>query len=238
MNLPLLANYLAAFEYPGTLRGLVSWPKFSFLSFLMVSRLKAQGISPATVIDCGANVGQFAVATAKILGCKLYSIEPLPESFQALRRNLKRFRNVETFQCALGERSGEIDFNVYPYTQACSVLSARDEAPSSVIRVPIRRLDEVLSNKPLPRPLLLKLDVQGYEIQVLRGATGILDRVDYILAETAINASGYVTGQCFDDLREYIVSLGFSFLGPLNVRFAPRSGRAEEMDCLFGKRTV
>jgi hypothetical protein len=60
------------------LRAVLTWPKFSVTSYFMVSRLIEQGIVPRTVLDVGANVGQFAVASAKLFpGVRVHSSEPV-----------------------------------------------------------------------------------------------------------------------------------------------------------------
>ena len=53
--------------------------------------------------------------------------------------------------------------------------------------IKIRNLDQILKNKNLTKPILIKIDVQGYELEVLKGAKQILSKVDYILLETSKN---------------------------------------------------
>jgi len=84
--------------------GLLSWLIFSLTSYLMVSRLKQQGIEPKTVIDIGANVGQFSVAGAKLFsGVRVHSFETLPKCLAKLRRNTTKLSNVVVHPVALGE---------------------------------------------------------------------------------------------------------------------------------------
>ena len=69
-------------------RALLTWPKFSRTSFRLVNALRRQEIAPRTVIDVGANAGQFAVAAAKLLApAKLYAFEAIPEVCERLKKN-------------------------------------------------------------------------------------------------------------------------------------------------------
>ncbi len=61
-----ILKYLDLLLEPGAVRAIATWPKFSITSFKLVSGLAQQGILPRTVIDVGANVGQFAIASAMI----------------------------------------------------------------------------------------------------------------------------------------------------------------------------
>jgi predicted RNA methylase len=70
-------------------RAVCTWPKFSLTSFRLVDALRRQRIAPRTVIDVGANVGQFAVAAIRLLEpAMLYSFEPLPGIVDRLQKNV------------------------------------------------------------------------------------------------------------------------------------------------------
>src|SRR5215471_14295105 len=87
---------------PGAIRGLATWPLFSLTSYQVVKRLLAKGIAPATILDVGANVGQFAVAAAILMpSAAIHSFEPLPACVQRFRRNTQRFKNITIHQTAL-----------------------------------------------------------------------------------------------------------------------------------------
>jgi hypothetical protein len=60
---------LSTCEYPKVFNALFTWPKFSISSFLVVSRIIRQGIIPYTILDIGANIGQFSIAAGKLLPC-------------------------------------------------------------------------------------------------------------------------------------------------------------------------
>src|SRR5712692_665227 len=81
----------------------LSWPRFSVTSFRLVSGLVKQGILARTVLDVGANTGQFAVAAAKLFpGARVYSFEPLPACVTQLRRHASKLPNLTIYPIAPG----------------------------------------------------------------------------------------------------------------------------------------
>ncbi|MHC4191165.1 MAG: FkbM family methyltransferase [Planctomycetota bacterium] len=236
-----LSKIVFFLENKGSLKALRTWPKFSFLSYLLVSRLRKHNIFPRTVLDVGANVGQYAVAAAKLFSnVQVYSFEPEPDSIKQLRKNTSSFDNIKIIPIAIGDSIGEIDFQVNTYRQASSILplsSARRKAfPSAkvceTIKVELSTLDNALAGIELQRPILLKLDVQGYESKVLFGASEILKKVDYVLVETCFEPL-YEGEVVFWELLGIMERYGFKFSRPVNSVSSPVSGEIVEMDVLF-----
>src|SRR5258706_3343004 len=206
-------------SHPDAWVALLSWPKFSATSFRMVSSLMRQGIVPRTVIDVGANVGQFAVACAKIFpGVTIYSFEPLPGCVERLKGNVARLGDVHVYPLALGAESGETTMHVNSHSHSSSILPLgerhRRAFPSAReighIKVKMSTLDLEMKSMFLERPVLLKLDVQGYETLVLEGARETLDKVDYVLLEASFRPM-YQGERTFMDIVRAMESYGFQF---------------------------
>ncbi|MDD5329771.1 MAG: FkbM family methyltransferase [Sulfuricella sp.] len=224
--------------------GLARWPKFSLTSFTMVSGLRAQGLMPETVIDVGANVGQFAVASAKFFPkSRIYSFEPNPPCARQLKKNVAGLGNVTTYELALGEEEGEVEFHVNSHSHSSSILPLApshlqafpDAREHSRIRVEVSTLDRIFGDIDLQRPALLKLDVQGYELQVLQGGSGLLTRVDYVLLEASFRPM-YQGEPVFMDIEKKMREFGFQFLRPVGFLRAPDTGEFLQMDALFQRR--
>lgn len=223
------------------LRAVLTWPKFSLTSFLMVSDLLRQHIVPSTIIDVGANVGQFSVASAKLFpGVCIHAFEPNPNSVTALSKNVRYLNNVLTYPLALGERIGMTEFHVNQHSQSSSILpleymhmeafpSAREAA---TISVELSTLDKVFEDIELPAPALLKLDVQGYEGKVLSGAKKTLKRMDYVLLEASFKPM-YMGEMLFMDVIRIMMECGFVFLRPVCFLRDPRTNEIIQMDALF-----
>lgn len=234
----LLARF---FENGGSLAAFLRWPKFSITSFNMLSALHKQSVLPRTVIDVGANVGQFAVAAAKLFpDAVVHSFEPNPNCADELRKNTSSLGNVSVYQVALGDEDGEVAFHVNSHSHSSSILALaknhRDAFPDAhevnTIQVKIDTLDNIFSNLTLARPVLLKLDVQGYEAQALRGASQLLSRVDYVVLEASFKPM-YQGEMLFMEIIRLMEGFGFVFLRPIGSLADPTSGEIVQMDALF-----
>lgn len=219
----------------------ISWPKFSVTSYRMISGLKQQGLVPKIIIDVGANAGQFAVASAKIFpAAQIYSFEPNPPLAAQLKKNVSNLSNIKVHELALGEREGEIEFHVNSHSHSSSILPLAqshleafpDARETSRINVQVSTLDKIFGNVELDSPTLLKLDVQGYELQVLQGGQQFLKRVDYVLLEASFK-SMYQGEPVFMDIEMKMREFGFKFLRPVGFLRSPSTGEFLQMDAIF-----
>jgi FkbM family methyltransferase len=219
----------------------VRWPVFSRTSFRMVTSLARQGVAPRTIIDVGANKGQFTVAARNVFRPSVvHSFEPLPRVAEALRRNCARYPEVKVHQLALGAESGAATMHVNSHSQSSSLLPIGDRHLRSFpraqevgeARVEIRRLDGVLEVSELVEPVLMKIDAQGFEAPVLEGADGILGSVDMIVAETSFTPL-YEGELPFFGLFEYLRQRDFDLLRPVGFLRDGATGEYLQMDALF-----
>jgi len=226
---------------PGAAKALVSWPKFSVTSYFMVSGLLKQGVTPRTVVDVGANVGQFAVASAKLFPeAQVHSFEPIPECADELRKYVARLGNVAIYPFALGEKEGSLSFHVNAHSHSSSLLplaeSHREAFPEvrekRTIEVKVTTLDRMFEGVELKRPILIKLDVQGYEAWVLRGGEETLRRTDYVVMEVSFSPM-YEGERTFMEMARMMEDYGFRFERPVGWLSAPGSDEILQMDALF-----
>ncbi len=226
---------------PASLKAMVSWPKFSFTSYQMVSSLAKQGLEPSTVLDVGANVGQFAVTAAKLFPkAKVYAFEPHPDCYTALTRNTRNLSNVATFRVAAGETAEEVPFHINTYSHSSSVLPLADshlEAfPTANVKetivVKMNTLDALTQELTLVAPVLLKIDVQGYESAVIRGGRRCLKQIDFVVLESSFKPL-YQGELSFNDMLATMRDAGFRFDRPVGWLSNPATGEIIQMDCLF-----
>ncbi len=232
-------------EDVSSIKGFITWPKFSATSYIMVSGLARQGILPKTVLDVGANVGQFAVAAAKMFPhVRIHSFEPVPECVVKLRRNISKLSNIRVYPIALGDSEGETTFHVNSYILSSSILPLakghREAFPNAqqveTITVQVSTLDSVFDGVDFQPPVLLKLDVQGYEGQTLRGGVDTLKRVDYVVLEASFKPM-YEGEILFMDIVRMMEKQGFRFERPVGWCQASRSNEILQMDALFMRNT-
>lgn len=130
------------------------------------------------VLDCGANIGEFSKYCQE-RGAILYSFEPDPLEFCALSRNLAD-RGVN-FPLALWFEEAELAFELRNESGDSSV--AVEEVHGASINVRAVRLDSIPEIRNLSRIRLFKLEAEGFELEVLRGATEILEKIEFIAAD-------------------------------------------------------
>ncbi|MEZ0395284.1 MAG: FkbM family methyltransferase [Anaerolineales bacterium] len=204
--------------------------------------LQAMGIR--TVIDVGAYIGSFAYAMRLILPqAQIYSFEPLETNYRTLMDNLAPLDRFRAFQTALGEKTGAIDFYQDDFSASSSALEMADlhrrafpqTGRQVKVTVPLARLDDYLDQIDLQPPVLLKLDVQGYEAAVLRGAAKTLAQADYLLCELSF-AELYAGQPLFDDLYALLAASGFRFAGSFDILLSPLDGSILQADGLFIRR--
>ena len=129
-------------------------------------------------IDVGAHIGSIIAEVQKHCpGVRITAFEPIPEKAIWLR---DKFKDVEIVQCALADYEGETSFFINLAASGYSSL-ARSGAETKEIKVPVRRLDAVVDDADV-----LKIDVEGAELGVLRGSEGLKSR-PIILFESAPN---------------------------------------------------
>lgn len=224
---------------PGGLRAMRRVRPLSLAAFRLVEGLAAEGLAFATVIDVGANAGQFSrAALGRWPDASVIAFEPLPDAADTLRRALAAFPSAEVHANAVGEEDGVVTFHPHTYTLSSSALPMREEVRGRYswaeerppIEVALRRLDSVLADRLLARPTLLKLDVQGYELKALRGAGAVLGRIDAIVLEQSFER--FYEGQpLFSETNQFLESAGWHLARPLDWR--REDGRVVEIDCLY-----
>lgn len=229
------------FSSPQSLWAMMTWPKFSVTSYGMATRLKKQGINPKTILDVGANSGQFAVAAAKIWsGSKVHSFEPIQSCVNQIERYAKKLGNISVHGMAIGDEEGTLKFNINQYSLSSSALPLSsvhksafpDAMEKEIIEVPVNTLTKALQDIELSPPVLLKVDVQGYEAHVIRGAAQILAQIDYVLLETSFTEM-YEGELVFEEIRALMTKNGFRFLRPVGWLTDNARGEILQMDALF-----
>lgn len=137
---------------------------------------------PDCVVDVGANVGVFALYQAiRKKAKRIISFEPAPTVFPRLITNLKLngISNVQPLNTAVGDSCGTVRFIERPMSINCRVV--RNEEEKGFVEIPCVTLDWVLSH--IPKIDLLKVDVEGFETEVFKGAEETLRRTERIVVE-------------------------------------------------------
>ena len=103
---------------------------------------------------------------------------------------------------------------------------------SSPETVQVKRLDDLADELRIERPMLLKIDVQGFEAKVIAGATEVLRAADVIIVETGVEAL-YEGQALFDDVYRMLYERGFPYRGNHNQLLSSHDGRVLQADAFF-----
>lgn len=195
-----------------------------------------------TVLDVGANTGQFASAIAAVLPhATIYAFEPLPDCYEALCRRMRRAgARFEGRRIAIGETSGVVTFHRSRFTESSSVLPMdrlhRELFPwtaqTTTLDVEMTTLDDAIPAPRLVPEVLLKVDVQGFENSVLRGAERTLGRVRYVITEVSFEPLYEGQGSVADTYA-LLSRHGFRLKGVLEQLCCPTDDRVLQADLLF-----
>ena len=137
-------------------------------------QLMTKMVKPGTVfLDIGANVGFYTLLASALVGDKgkVFAFEPLPKNIDFLERhlNINSIRNATVFRAAVSDRSGTASFQESSISDRMGRLSE-----GGTLTVEVLSLDDLFIKGVLPLPDYLKIDVEGGEYSVLKGAQHIL----------------------------------------------------------------
>jgi FkbM family methyltransferase len=175
-------------------------------------------------------------------GGRIVSFEPLRAPFEMLSRFAARDSMWEVHRLALGDARDRRVMNVSTNTASSSFLEIADIHTDALAasrfvareKVDVERLDEVAPALRLVSPTLLKLDVQGYHLNVLRGAAGMLGAVTAIQCELSVLPLYAGEPVLLDVLAEFRAS-GFELTELEPGFYDPRTGRILQFDGRFSR---
>lgn len=191
------------------------------------------------IIDVGANRGQFSLACRFVLtGVPVVAFEPIPHEADTFRKVHGARREVHLIESALGETKGAATLHLSKSADSSSLLPIgkkqtelfENTVEVGTITVPVHRLDDFAECWVGRSQQLLKLDVQGYELNVLRGATEALKSCAYVYAECSEVA--LYDGQALrTEVEAFLGSHGFAIRGRYNEQLD--NGQLIQADYLF-----
>jgi FkbM family methyltransferase len=181
----------------------------------------------STVIDIGANVGQYSYALCQYAGPKglVIAVEPLPETAELLRSAARRLGlPVVVFECALSSRDGEAELLVPIIAgEKRHALASLEQHSAAGLRrrVSVRRLDD-LCREVRGRISFIKIDVEGHELEVLRGG---IDTLQQHRPSLLVEIEQRHSPVPIDETFAFMTSLGY--LG----QFLDGAGRCQPLAC-------
>ena len=194
----------------------------------------------ATIVDIGANKGQFAVFARRMWpSAFIWCFEPMPAAADKLAKVLTGSSRLS--RMALGAAPGAANLHVASRTDSSSLLplgvlqrETFNMSEVGVVEIPVERLDRLVRAEEIARPALMKIDVQGFELAALEGAEGVLAAFDAVYVECSYRT--LYDGQALAPAVEaHLTARGFALVGAHNVAALP-DGAPLQADLLFERR--
>jgi FkbM family methyltransferase len=198
----------------------------------------------ASIIDIGANEGQFSDKMRLLFpDAFIYAFEPLPGVFSSLNRNFSGDPNFKSFNLGLGDQQGEFEFSENEYSPSSSFLNLsqnhisnfEEAVKTNKVKVFVQTLDEVFQPITVRDPLLVKMDVQGFEDKVIGGGMETLSRAKLIICELSF-VELYSGQALFENIYNKLSGLGFIYAGNIEQLRSPQTNQILQADGIFIKQ--
>ena len=210
--------------------------------------LKTSNDRELTIFDIGANRGQTARRyRAKFPNAQIHCFEPFPESVAALEQHFATDPKIRIVPKAVTDTTGPATFHVNAQTDTNSLLPRptsdrryypKTAGPKDTIEVETINLDDYVSENNLAGIDILKFDIQGGELNALRGATELLGSGQVSLIYTEIMfITHYVDAPLYHELASYLADFDYSLFDVYNLERAT-NGQLRYGDALFVSETV
>ena len=138
-------------------------------------------------IDIGSNIGYYAILESSKIGNNgmVWSVEPSPQNFETLSKNviLNQRKNIKCYNIAIGSGNGKIDFLISKKSNWSKIKNESDhiENGDKIIQVDIMTLDSFSEKNEIKKVDLLRMDVEGYERNIIEGSMNFLEKFKPIL---------------------------------------------------------
>src|SRR5882724_7629055 len=198
-----------------------------------------------SIIDIGANQGQFSDKMRILFPrATIYAFEPLPGVFEKLKTNFAADKLFKSFNLGLGDSEGELEFWENEYSPSSSFLNMaelhknnfEEAVESRKVTVLVDTLDHIFVAENFAQPLLIKLDVQGFEDKVIRGGINTLQKASVIICELSF-VQLYKGQSLFAELFEEFRRMGFDYAGSMEQLRSPESNQILQADGILIKQS-
>jgi len=207
-------------------------------------RLLLKNYNINLIIDIGANTGQFAKKCRNdlVYTNRIISFEPLSSAYNLLRLNANKDKNWDVYNFALGDIDGTMKINIAGNSVSSSLHKMKSthikSAPKSKYigseYIKIKRLDSIFNDLCISKTknIFLKIDTQGHEQYVIKGAKNSLSYIDTIQIEMSL-VPLYDGELLFFDFLSFMNKKDYTLISLSNVFSDPDSGRLLQVDGIF-----
>jgi FkbM family methyltransferase len=181
--------------------------------------------SLGVLFDVGANTGQTLGHLLKYApDAQIYSFEPTDSAFAALSAAFGNRRNVHLQKMALGSKSGTLALQVRANSELNTLVAAGADPGGTTQATEVSTVDDMVARHGISHLDLLKVDVQGWEMEVMRGASRLIadHNLVFVFAEMTFRSDEKEMQQ-FSELHDHLEAQGFVLSGLYELkRYGPR----------------
>ena len=186
-----------------------------------------QSSKELTLFDIGANRGQTSVEIARIFPkSQIYSFEPDPNTYADLIEKTKAISEIKTFNIGFGSKKGRLQMNINKGSGGNSILSISDKIKDLAFgdwtecigqrEVELTTLNSFCDEQSIKYVDLIKLDTQGYELQILEGGTKVTPSFTKVVFIEVLFEELYMNQAYFQDIYKILTERGFKLAGLYN----------------------
>lgn len=195
------------------------------------------------IFDIGANIGTWTLLVKAILpNSKIYAFEPLEKHIQQLRKNTAHMDELYIQQYCVGNEDKIATLNVASFSDSSSLLSATSLeyetyqiTKETEVQVEVKKLSDMINSQALPIPNIIKLDIQGFELEALKGLEEYLSKVKYIICEVSFKEY-YKDQPLFNDILSYLAKFNIHLFAFGNN--TPIGIELNQIDVLFKNKSL
>lgn len=221
-----IAERFGVFIAPSTRTGLDPWAD--------LSRIKPMA-SFRTIFDVGAHHGETVIALRRrAAAAHIHAFEPFPKSFARLEAVAQRIPDVSCWETAVSDHDGQAHLHLQGTDYEFSLVPAKALVNVESITVKLTRLDGFSAEHGISHVDLLKTDTEGADLEVLKGATGLLERnaIDSVYAEFGLD-EGDKQHTSLASLTSFLTPYQFQLLGLYEIHHFPDPWRLGFGNALF-----
>jgi len=162
-------------------------------------------------LDIGANIGSYTVLASGHIGASSITFEPIPSTFNSLKKNIEvnQLQNkVKALQVGVGSENTELTFTTNLDSVNHVSLGKKTESAANTVQVKVVKIDEVLKQERFPS--MIKIDVEGFETEVLNGMPATLNNESLKAILIELNGCGKRYGYDEEKIHELLLLNGFS----------------------------